>query len=90
VNCFGNLFTVGGVEVVEECLAVVHGWVTAAMNETLMQPFTEEEIRVALFQMAPLKASGPNRLNVGFSKVIRLLLAQRFTTLYFIFQTVVL
>ena len=66
MNYFGNLFTVESMEAVEECLGAVHGRVTIVMNETLMQPFIEEEIRVALFQMAPLKALGLDRLNVGF------------------------
>ncbi|KAL0433610.1 UNVERIFIED_CONTAM: hypothetical protein Slati_2695300 [Sesamum latifolium] len=34
--------------------------VDAGMNEILLQPYTEEEIQQALFQMAPLKSPGPD------------------------------
>jgi hypothetical protein len=40
--------------------------VTETMNESLLRSFEEEEIRVALFQMAHLKAPGPDGFNADF------------------------
>ena len=36
------------------------------MNKSLLQPFSEVEVKNALFQMASLKAPGPSGLTVGF------------------------
>jgi hypothetical protein len=36
------------------------------MNEALSRPFTEVEIKTALFQMSPLKALGSDGFNVDF------------------------
>jgi hypothetical protein len=65
-NYFNNLFATDGMEHMEEGLVAVEERVTGAMNETLLQPFNELEIRTALFQMGPLKAPGPDGLNAGF------------------------
>ncbi|KAH9685475.1 reverse transcriptase domain-containing protein [Citrus sinensis] len=40
--------------------------VIAKMNEELGKPFTEEEIKEALFQMCPTKAPGPDGLPAAF------------------------
>jgi hypothetical protein len=65
-NYFNNLFATDGMEHMEEGLIAVEERVTGAMNETLLQPFNELEIRTALFQMGPLKAPGSDGLNAGF------------------------
>ncbi|KAL0313072.1 UNVERIFIED_CONTAM: hypothetical protein Sradi_5706500 [Sesamum radiatum] len=44
----------------EEVLNTVRPKVTAEMNEALIQPFTEHEVRSALFGMSPLKSPGPD------------------------------
>jgi len=36
------------------------------MNDMLLMPFVEEEVRGALFQMHPLKSPGPEGYNAGF------------------------
>lgn len=39
-----NLFTLDGVECLEEALSFINAWVTLVMNEMLSKPFTTEEI----------------------------------------------
>jgi hypothetical protein len=66
VDYFSNLFSTGRVGDVDKCLEVIEVRVIEAMNEVLLKPFVEEEVWTTLFQMAPLKALGSNRLNAGF------------------------
>ncbi|KAL0405476.1 UNVERIFIED_CONTAM: hypothetical protein Slati_3861500 [Sesamum latifolium] len=47
-------------EAIEVVLWTLEWWVTTTMNNTLVPPFTLEEIKLALKQMHPLKSSGPN------------------------------
>jgi hypothetical protein len=44
----------------ESVLNAIPSKVTADMNDDLCKPYTEEEIRDALFQMGPTKAPGPD------------------------------
>jgi hypothetical protein len=44
----------------EEVLQIVTVSVTLEMNAKLIAPFEESEIKQTLFQMFPLKASGPD------------------------------
>ena len=39
---------------------------TMAMNEALEKDFTVDEVRTALFQMAPSKAPSVNGFTIGF------------------------
>ena len=45
-----------------DLLLAVQPKVTQAMNEWLVQPFVESEVKGALKQMYPLKALGPDRM----------------------------
>ena len=49
-----------------ELLAFVTPRVTADMNESLEKDFTAEEVKIALFQMAPSKAPGIRGFTSGF------------------------
>jgi hypothetical protein len=55
-----GLFTSIGSTGMEECLAAVPAWVTSAMNQILLRQYSFEEVDLALSQMQPLKASGPD------------------------------
>jgi hypothetical protein len=57
---YGTLYTSEGTSGMEEVLRSVPVRVTRAMNEMLGAPFTDEEVKIALFQMYPLKAPGPD------------------------------
>jgi hypothetical protein len=46
--------------------------VTSAMNETLTRPFIQEEVKTALFQMVPIKASRPDGFPTYFSRGTRI------------------
>ena len=50
----------------EECLNVVESRVTDDMREFLSTQYTAEEVQVALFQMGPTKAPGPDGMNALF------------------------
>lgn len=51
---------------IKQCTQFVEKRITDDMNNELLHPFTEEEIQVALNQMAPLKAPGPDRYGACF------------------------
>jgi hypothetical protein len=51
-------------------LGALEGQITEAMNESLVKPFVEDEVRAALFQMSPLKALGLDGFNAYFFKKI--------------------
>ena len=60
---FDNLFSVGPCDQMEECLDTVSSKVTHEMQQMLSSDFTAEEVEVALFQMGPTKAPGPDGMN---------------------------
>ena len=68
---YRELFTSNNPMHMDGVLDSVDRVVTEGMNETLAQPYTEEEVRTSLFQMHPLKASGPDGMSPFFlSKVL--------------------
>ena len=50
----------------EECLSAVQHKMTLEMQEVLSKEYSVEEVKVALFQMGPTKAPGPNGMNAFF------------------------
>ena len=61
-----NLFSAGVADQIEECLNVVPNKVIDNMQEVLLGEFTAEEVKVALFQIGPTKATGPDGMNALF------------------------
>lgn len=50
----------------DQCTQVVESKVTTELNITLLEPFTTQEVMLALKQMAHLKSHGPNGYNERF------------------------
>ena len=65
-NYFHDLFTSENPRNMESVLDVVEKWVTTEMNNSLLQPYTAEEVRQALFQMHPSKSPGPDGISPFF------------------------
>ena len=63
---FMNIFKAGTCDRMEECLNAVNQRLTADMLEVLSRPYSREEVRIALFQMGPTKAPGPDGMNALF------------------------
>ena len=62
IEYFNSLFQTVNPEQVEEVVEDIQSVVTEEMNSQLVKDFTVEEVQVALKQMAPIKASGPDGL----------------------------
>ena len=60
VEFYEKLYASEGVIGIEEVLSHVPFKVTPDMNEILQRPYTEVEIKIALFQMYPTKAPRPD------------------------------
>lgn len=65
---FSTLFTSEVQEIEEGILADVDRRVTTHMNQSLLAPFTKEEVKKALFSIGDLKAPGPDGLHAIFFK----------------------
>ena len=63
---YENLYTTEGVQDIEEVTNHVPSKVTPEMNAILCAPYTREEVKVALFQMFPTKAPGPDGFPAHF------------------------
>ncbi|XP_075665883.1 uncharacterized protein LOC142635634 [Castanea sativa] len=66
IGYFDNLFCAGTCDQMEDCLNAVPRKVTPDMQETLSSEFSAEEVKIALFQMGPTKALGPDGMNALF------------------------
>jgi exonuclease III len=66
INYFSSLFTTVDAGDMGPCLQHMERRVSDDMNQELLKPFSEDDIRTALFQMAPLKAPGPDGFPAGF------------------------
>jgi hypothetical protein len=61
---FQQLFSTSGAREVDGILEVVSPCVTTEMNVVLPRPFQSDELKVALFQIQPLTAPGPDGFGV--------------------------
>ena len=66
LDYFHTLFHVKAGDQMEECLNAVHTRVTEDMKVVLSSELTADEVRMALFQMGPTKALGPDGMNALF------------------------
>jgi hypothetical protein len=76
---YEKLYTLEGIEDMDRVLSIIPLKVTAEMNSKLLDPYTEGEVKEALFQMFPTKAPEPNGFPTHFfrgtgSYVVRRLL----------------
>ena len=66
ISYFENMFRSGGCDWMEECLNTMPHKVTSEMQEYLSREYSADEIKVALFQMGPIKAFEPDGMNALF------------------------
>ena len=63
---YKSLYTSEGVSNMETVLNCVPTKVSAEMNDLLVAPYREDEVKTALFQMFPTKAPGPDGFPAHF------------------------
>jgi len=67
-NYYNNLFTSNAGNRFDELLQNVHMKVSQAMNEMLLKPFSEEEVKAGLDAIGDLKAPGADGMTSLFYK----------------------
>ena len=75
VSYFKNLYSSAYPSRISDVLDSIPTKVTEGMNQSLIKEFTREEIEVALNQMHPTKAPGPDSMSAIFFKITGVLLA---------------
>jgi hypothetical protein len=65
-NYFGNMLTSSNPSSIDLVVNSVDQVVTPEMNDILLQPVTEDEVKIALFQIPPSKAPGPDGMTALF------------------------
>ena len=66
VNYFKNLYSTSHLTHILEVLETIPNKITEDMNQRLIQEFTREEVEIALNQMHPTKAPGPDGMSTTF------------------------
>ena len=66
VEYFQQMFTSVSTGSYSQVIHHVHEVVILEMNNMLLEEFTQEEVKKALFQMNPTKAPGPDGMNTLF------------------------
>ena len=66
VNYFKNLYSTSHLTRILEVLETIPNKITEDMNQRLIQEFTREEVEIALNQMHPTKAPGPDGMSTTF------------------------
>jgi hypothetical protein len=66
VRYYTKLFTSVRPRNVDKCISAVDSRVSVEMNEKLTATFTTEEVKLALDQMGPFKAPGPDSFTASF------------------------
>ena len=63
---FHGIYTATHPPAIDAVVREVDQVVSPDMNQELLKPFTREEVRIALFQMSPSKAPGPDGMTALF------------------------
>lgn len=63
---FQSMFTSVSTSSFQQVICHIREVVTSEMNNTLLEDFSQEEVKEALFQMHPTKTPGPDGMNQSF------------------------